>query len=254
MDEYREQPDLAMTCKVIREEVLEIFYAENMFGVDVSPGAIDLRVPVVVSPKGKSKGAKKGVHAEEIKRGRSMFARWSSVLEEEGWFAKIRKWCFKFEPYQPDAFIKLVTDGIGQEHQNLLVSLTMKKQADGAWGADVEVHRDALCVTPGSERYGQCLVIASPEWLNDRVIGMLDAAKGDDISGKMIAALGEDVREGGERLAEFKCIDCGLFADVGDAVIENQAFPLMGDREPGVVRLRSISSGLLPEGDEADED
>jgi hypothetical protein len=170
----QEQPDLAMTCRSIRNEVLELYYKESWFMMEVKHLV-----------RGKNK-ATKGMIAP------SFGEKWLKAMRNAGHLALVRNWIFEFYTCG-----KLV-----------FVAVKLVEEEDGTWSADVQVHACAACVIPGSRHYNTCMVKTSPEWLNEAVINMLDRAKGGDINGEMICGLAREIDSGADELSEEVCSWC----------------------------------------------
>ncbi|KAK3707257.1 hypothetical protein LTR37_012258 [Vermiconidia calcicola] len=196
----KEQPDLAMVCREIREEVLPIYYAENIFAVDVSPTSLSVAQQDVATFFGGTKKTKAAAKTAQdhpkadIKA--SKIATWAAVLEERGWFSMIRHWCFT---YAPDSSIRK-----DSEDNSLVVSVNFFTREDRSWHTHgPEVHRDAFCVLG----FRKCKIQLSPDWVNEAVYQMLDATKGKPIGGEMLVGLVEKVRERVDELVDLRCED-----------------------------------------------
>lgn len=126
----KEQPDLCMTAKAVREEVLPVFYGENIFGIDITPlpaseavetkksqfeGHSDSKTePSAVSASEKAKGdaamldrSVSPLFGPEIRQRQPVPAasvitpdpiakikRWATVIESGGHLGKIQHWLF----------------------------------------------------------------------------------------------------------------------------------------------------------------
>jgi hypothetical protein len=172
--EDQEQPDLAMTCRSIRNEVLGIYYKESWFKVEVKH---------LLRANGK---------AAKAMRAPTLCEKWLKAMRKAGHLSLVRNWIFEY--YHCGKFV--------------YVTMKLVKAEDGTWGADVQVHACAACVIPGSKHYNSCMVKTSPEWLNEAVIEMLDQAKGGDISGGMICELAREIDDGVDELAGAVCSWC----------------------------------------------
>lgn len=181
-----EQPDLAQTCRQVRSEVLPIFYAKNTFAVDLT-----YSYPIAKAAAKRASGGSKvslyGIQALET---------WASALESGGWFSKIRHWVFDYAPTQSWS---------EEDDGSLMLSVRFTKCQDRFWSASVEVHREASCVMPAVEGHGSCNVQLTPEWVNEKVISICDAAKGEGISPDMIGELAKEVKTKAHMLAEHRC-------------------------------------------------
>lgn len=188
----REQPDLAMVSRQVRAEVLPVFYGKNVFAIDLSPTG---PIAKLGRPRCDKSGPVTGLAA--IKD-------WSSELEKGEWFGKIRYWVFDYAP--PGAWVTGQHQDIDVEDGSLMVSVNFsKKQRAMAWDAVVEVHREAACVMSGFDQHDSCKVKRVPEWLNEAVIRVLDAAKSGSISGGMIVGLTQTIRAKVHELGKYRC-------------------------------------------------
>ncbi|KAF2485994.1 hypothetical protein BDY17DRAFT_69254 [Neohortaea acidophila] len=199
-----EQPDLAMVGREVREDVLGVYYGENIFAVNLSP----IRVLDMRGPRAKVfKGAKlSAMGALRI---------WSSLMEQKGWFGMIRKWVFSYAP--PSTRCGFGIRGGGQVEQNFVVFVNFKpeqrKDESKTWSAVVEVHRRANCVIPAAVNCGQCIVRAAPEWLNKAVFEAMDGADAGGIKAKSVVTLAETIRSRAAELKDEKCV--GSNGDTG---------------------------------------
>jgi hypothetical protein len=197
-----EQPDLAMTCRLVRAEVLPIFYAENIFAINLSPQ----NEPSYQKRDEAAKGKKNVV----LHGGIPVIAEWAKALEaaqkKPGWFSMVRKWAFS---YSPRALRDPVTNRLvlAEYEKGFVVTVNFsKRQQDGLfWDASIEIHRFALCVLPSYEEYGTCKVKTVPAWLNDPVIAITEAAKGGSISEKMITGLAKEITRKAIQLERLRC-------------------------------------------------
>ncbi|KAK3710232.1 hypothetical protein LTR37_010453 [Vermiconidia calcicola] len=197
----KEQPDLAMVCREIREEVLPIYYAENIFAVDVSPTSLSTAQQDVATFFGgtkKTKAAGKTLKVPETNPGTAKIGKWASVLEEKSWFSMIRHWCFTYTPNS-----SICKD---EEDKSLVVTVSFFTRQNGSWDTcGPEVHRDALCVLPSSDGFQKCTIQLSPDWLNEAVYQMLIASEGKPMGGKMLAGLVGKVKEQVDKLVDMRC-------------------------------------------------
>lgn len=181
----KEQPDLAMVSRFIRADVLPIYYAENIFALDVSPTSMSLRKPG------------QWVNARERAEKPSIIETWAAVLETKGWFGMIHKWCLSYEGGS-NLFSK-------KEDRIVLVSLALRQRDTGFWSAEMELHREASCLLPGHADFGKCVVENTPNWLNVAVIDLLDAARGGTVDGGMIMKLARAIQGDQARLEDNRC-------------------------------------------------
>ncbi|KAI7546747.1 hypothetical protein KC331_g5431, partial [Hortaea werneckii] len=82
----REQPDLAMVSRQLRDEVLPIFYAENVFAIDLVP----------MQPA--KAGAGDRTTATKPLVGLLAIEGWAKVMQKGDWLKFIRHWVFDYAP------------------------------------------------------------------------------------------------------------------------------------------------------------
>ncbi|KAI7501393.1 hypothetical protein KC367_g2918 [Hortaea werneckii] len=200
----REQPDLAMVSKQLRDEVLPIFYADNVFAIDLVP------IQSTRACAGKettAKGPLVGLLAVE---------KWAKVMLKGDWLKFIRHWVFDYAPppgqgpliQQKADSIGLQIAGKNHDDGSLMLSLRIAPPtADGGlYSGDLEVHQDACCLMPGFQEFKQCTVQVTPSWLNKLVIDFLDKAKLEcGVSAKMIAELSKVLEARVHALADCRC-------------------------------------------------
>ncbi|KAK4543427.1 hypothetical protein LTR36_005570 [Oleoguttula mirabilis] len=187
----KEQPDLAMVSKQLRAEVLPVFYGKNTFAIDL-PSA------------GPAKMGRPKCDRSVPLTGLAAIEKWSSALETGGCFGMIRRWVFDYAP--AGSWVTGQRTDNGAEYSSLMVSVTFTKKHDSrCWDAAVEIHRDAACVMQAFREHGLCVVKRVPEWLNEAVIEVLDAAKRGSISGGMILGLAKAMKAKVQKLGEFRC-------------------------------------------------
>ncbi|KAK1055450.1 hypothetical protein LTR12_014729 [Friedmanniomyces endolithicus] len=176
----REQPDLAMVSREVREEVLPIFYAKNTFTLDVTESC-GMR-PV---------GYKNGLEIAEV---------WAKAIDSGGpSFSYIRNWIFDYPGplYTPSDESK--------SDRSFMLSVRFKKDSANFWTAKVEVHRDASCIMPGFEEHGSCNIVLTPGWVNELVIAACDSAKGGSMTAEMFNRLARSLKLHMGRLVESRC-------------------------------------------------
>jgi hypothetical protein len=176
----QEQPDLTMTCRQVRHEALSIFYAENIFAIDIT----------------------------KYKRIVPFIQKWACALQgtngEPGWFSMIRKWSFN---YTPEVKTEIVNGEKKKFFDDAYVAVTFRRRQLGGvlWDADIEIHREAFCMFPMYDEFGRCIVHTLPECLNEPVIAVTEAAKGRYIDQKMITQLATKISRETDRLTELRC-------------------------------------------------
>ena len=196
-----EQPDLAMTCSRIQAEVLPIFYAENIFAINLSPE----NEPSYQKRDEVAKGKKKVV----VSGGIPVIAEWAKALEaaqkKPSWFSMIRRWAFSYSPrVEKDPSTKRLTSA--EEEKGFVLTVNFSQPQSGFfWDASVEIHRFALCVLPSYKEYGACKVHTVPAWLNGPVIAITEIAKGGSISEERITGLAKEIHRKADRLKELRC-------------------------------------------------
>ncbi|KAK0868677.1 hypothetical protein LTR91_013897 [Friedmanniomyces endolithicus] len=160
----REQPDLAMVSREVREEVLPIFYAKNTFAIDVTE-TCGMR-PV---------GYRSGLEIAEV---------WAKAIDSgSSSFSYIRNWIFDFPGPLYTRSDECKSD------RSLMLSVRFKKDSTNLWTAKVEVHCDASCIMPGFEEHGSCNIMLTPEWVNELVIAACDSAKGGSMTAEVFKGL-----------------------------------------------------------------
>lgn len=167
----REQPDLAMVSRQVRNEVLKLFYEENTFAIDVSKDAKSLK-EVTVHERTQPKNPwilERRMDASAAKP-MSAMAEWARVMRLGGWLGSVRRWAFRYNmsPSHKEGTGYIV-------FVNLIKSEVRSRSA--LWTAEVTIHRNAACVLPGCKEAGKCAVKNTPRWLNKPVIDLLDTAR-----------------------------------------------------------------------------
>jgi hypothetical protein len=184
-----EQPDLAMTSRQVRSEVLPLYYGESTFAIEI---------PVSTDLESGKKNAKVA--------GRVSLApveKWMAALADREHVQTIRKWALSWAP--PAAEIRSGTDGA--EDREVIVSICYPKPAASASGQAVrpvvEIHRQAFCLLGSHELYGSCVGRCYPQWLNDAVAAAVLAEVED--RGKQIVLVAKDVERRGVELVGSRC-------------------------------------------------
>lgn len=178
-----EQPDLAMTNRQIREEVLEIYYGENTFAVEIP------------NKTGKGKKSKVTSTLKPVEK-------WVSALQVAGHLQRVSRWAFVWAPV-PAARVGATTPNDELCGQDAIVSLQYPAPGVGQIGIpQIEIHRQASCMLPSHEQYTPCLQKDVPVWLSDAVAGSVLA---EDDRGRQVLAIAKVLREKGEDLVEARC-------------------------------------------------
>lgn len=225
----KEQPDLAMSGRETRDEVLPVYYGVNVFGVDITP------LPVEPEPKQQEMKAASEISEKDGKNGATFpndepastipkpentqkpadkpatkpipdaiaeIKPWAKALEKEGHLSEIQHWVFSSTP-------EIVVAGrIPQidEQKSFVVYLNIwRDSADASWRANVELHREACCILPGQDEYQKCVIENSPNWLNGMVDCVLRAAGKRGIIAEMVDGVAKVLRQRAEDLAPVKC-------------------------------------------------
>ncbi|KAI7283484.1 hypothetical protein KC345_g2909 [Hortaea werneckii] len=200
----REQPDLAMVSKQLRTEVLPIYYAENVFAIDLVPTQ---PTKAYSGNKGTAMGPLTGLLAVE---------KWAKVMQKGAWLKFVRHWVFDYAPppgqgsliQQRADSIGLRTAGKTNDDGSLMVFLRIAPPTGdgGLYSGNLQVHQDACCVMPGFQEFKQCAVQVTPPWLNKLVIDLLDKAKIEGgVSAKMIVELSKILEARVHALADCRC-------------------------------------------------
>ena len=239
----REQPDLAMTCRKARAEVLPVFYAGNTFAIDLVPAY--LRPPGLLNT-GIGEGS---VRTKNPLLGLLAIEKWATALQPEpepkqkqgdprdstnclvgDWFRYIRRWVFDYAPpastslFIPDNGSACAADMFHAEDDDddsFMVSLHIapetKKSSKSSkaskssskvhWSLKhLEVHRDARCLMPAFEEYGKCGVARTPNWLNEAVIDLLDQAGSRGyVDYRAVAGLAKVIERKAADLIAYRC-------------------------------------------------
>ncbi|KAI6972606.1 hypothetical protein KC329_g12596 [Hortaea werneckii] len=200
----REQPDLAMVSKQLRTEVLPIYYAENVFAIDLVPIQ---PTKAGAGNKGTAIGPLTGLLAVE---------KWAMVMQKGDWLKFIQHWVFDYAPppgqgsliQQKAESIGLQTAGKTLDDGSLMVSLRIAPPTGdgGLYSGNLQVHQDACCLMPGFQEFKQCTVQVTPSWLNKLVIDLLDKAKIEGgVSAKMRVELSKVLEARVHALADCRC-------------------------------------------------
>lgn len=235
----REQPDLCMTGREVRAEVLPIYYGSNIFGIDITPlpkpeteksviAASDDKVvgdDGAILNDGSILGAASTLNTSKASRQALTFTvpdpvadikPWPKALESGDQLSKIQHWLFSSTPeiiIPPRRFPTL------DEANSLVVYLRVWREkfatsesppniedVENIWKANVEVHREATCVLPHQAQYQRCMVQMTPEWVNGTVdLVLRQAERKGKITAEMVIGLAEVLREKATELRGSKC-------------------------------------------------
>jgi len=193
----QEQPDLAMTSRQIRNELLPLYYGENVFAIEI-PTSVG---PVV----SKKKASMKYPEMTSLPLAR----KWMAALSDREYFKTIRKWAFSLAPPARDPQVG------GQDlggNREAIISICYPKpgSANGqATRPEIEIHRQAFCLLKSHELFHPCISMGHPAWLDDAVAAAVLAEERD--RGKQILMIAKDVGKRGDELVDSRCED-----DVGE--------------------------------------
>lgn len=193
----KEQPDLAMVSRQVRNEVLPIYYGKNIFAVDISqPGIVDLR---------RLGGKSRAVQAIET------FDKWAAMLEKEEswyrerwlskcWFKDIRNFAFSYS----ETSLTPYTGPVGHA-KNFIISIKFKKLDGRGWTACIEIHREAGCIVSASDEYGTCTVKNTPQMLNKVVIEVVDNASKTGLTRNLVMGMVKAIKVMAPELVYARC-------------------------------------------------
>jgi hypothetical protein len=182
-----EQPDLAMTSRQIRNEVLPLYYGENIFAIELPTSA------------GAGMGKRKAKDPERMSLAR--VEKWMAALAGRGYLGTIRKWAFSWAPP-----LKPGLDNTGT--REVIISICYHKPGSASGQATqpaIEVHRQAFCLLESHELYQPCVCMCYPEWLNDAVAAAVLAERQN--RGKHILMVAKVVEKRGVELIGSRCED-----------------------------------------------
>ena len=187
----QEQPDLAMTSRQIRNEVLPLYYGENTFAIEI-PTSVAVGI-----------GKKKSKDAE--KTSLLLVRKWMAALEDREYFGVIRKWALSWAPPLRDLQVG------GPDHagnREVIVSICYPKPGSAnehATRPEIELHRQAFCLLKSHELFHPCICMCYPSWLDDAVAAAV-LAEGQGL-GKQILMIAKDVEKRGAELVGSRCED-----------------------------------------------
>ena len=180
-----EQPDLAMTSRQIRGEVLPVYYGENTFAVEIP-----------VETMGNLKSGR--VSLEPVRK-------WTAALEGGGNMGTIKKWALSLVLPAHDV------TGAGapklKSNQELVISLQYPKSGTKKHAQpDVEIHRQGSCLLPSHEEYRQCMKMTCyPRWVDDALAAA--ALAEEDNRGKQVVLFAVSIEKKGRELLGSRCVD-----------------------------------------------
>lgn len=186
----QEQPDLAMTSRQVRSEVLPLFYGENTFAIEIPASA------------GVESGTKKARVAERVSL--EPVKKWMSSMADKDYVQTIGNWAFSWAPPLTD-----VGAGAGESgDREVIVSIRypMPASADRRdVQPEVEIHQQAFCLLESHKLFNPCLRRCYPRWLDDTVAAAVLAGGSD--RGQQMMLIANDVEKRGGELVGSRCGD-----------------------------------------------
>jgi hypothetical protein len=177
-----EQPDLAMTSRQIRGEVLPLYYGENTFAVEI---------PV------ETMGRTGRLSLEPVRK-------WAAALEGGGHLGTIRKWALSL--VLPASSVAGVGTSKLKSDRELVISLQYPKSGTNKHvQPDIEIHRKGSCLLPSHEEHRQCARMCYPRWVDDALAAALLAEKED--RGKQVVLFAVSIGRKGHELIGSQCVD-----------------------------------------------
>ena len=212
-DTGKEQPDLAMTSRQVRNEVLPIYYGKNVFAVEVT-GPLQI---TTVAKRWMGKGV-------QIRKGIPALEKWAAQLETgQKWFSSIRQWAFCCMKTSPCVGVtnSNVID-LGPYKEDLVIaSVNFRKPKDCGWTASVEIHGQAPCILSGHNEYATCEINLTPKWLNTVVREVTDACDSEGPSKGLVVGIARSVRLHGSELFDSRCKQ--VAKKLGEGWVEDEA-------------------------------
>jgi hypothetical protein len=185
----QEQPDLAMTSRQIRNEVLPLYYGENT-------SAIEIPVPVEAST-----GKKKAKDSERTSL--LLVRKWMAALDDRQYVETIKNWALSWAPpINRDLRVGLPGHA---ENREVIVSICFPKPGsvnEQATRPEIVIHRQAFCLLKSHELFQPCISMCYPAWLDNAVAAAV-LAEGQD-RGKQILMIAKDVEKRGGELTGGK--------------------------------------------------
>ena len=178
-----EQPDLAMTSRQVRGEVLPLYYGENTFAVEVS---------VEMERK---------VGSGRVSLG--LVQKWMAALEKDGHVATIAKWALSLAIPAGDA----ADPGMPKQKNDreVLISIQYPTAEPEKHGQpEVEIHRQGFCLLPSHEEYRRCVRMCYPRWVDDALAAAFLAERHD--RGKQVILFAACIERKGHELVESRCV------------------------------------------------
>ena len=177
-----EQPDLAMTSRQIRGEVLPLYYGENTFAVEI---------PV------ETMGRTGRLSLEPVKK-------WTAALEDGGHLGTIRNWALSL--VLPASSVAGVGTSKLKSDRELVISLQYPKSGTNKHvQPDIEIHRKGSCLLPSHEEHRQCARMCYPRWVDDALAAAVLAEKED--RGKQVVLFAASIGRKGHELVGSQCVE-----------------------------------------------
>lgn len=180
-----EQPDLAMTSRQVRAEVLPLFYSENVFGIEVPAGTAQSK-------------AKKSIATVSMRP----VEQWLAMVQKAGHLRLIRKWAFVWTPLSQKGNVKIGAGSVLADQDVILHLEYAKPGARNGVSYETQLHRQAFCLLPGYEERGKCSLRAQPDWLCDAVASSI---LHDQDRVKQILSITTELEIGGVMLLGSTC-------------------------------------------------
>ncbi|GAB7324564.1 hypothetical protein MBLNU13_g08463t1 [Cladosporium sp. NU13] len=187
----QEQPDLAMTSRQIRKEVLPLYYGENTFAIEI-PASVEFGM-----------GKKKSKDPETTSL--LLVRKCMAALEDSEYFGMISKWALSWAPPTRDLRVG-VPGHAGNREVIVSICYPQAKSAnEKAARPKIEIHRQAFCLLKSHELFQPCICMCYPAWLDDAVSAAV-LAEGQN-RGKQILMIAKDVEKRGGELVGSRCED-----------------------------------------------
>jgi len=180
-----EQPDLAMTSRQIRSEVLPLYYGENTFAVEIP----------VETARNLASGR---VSLEPVRK-------WTAALAAGGHLGMIKRWALSLVLPAHDV-LNVGTPKLNNNRE-LVISLRYPKSGTKKHvQPDVEIHRQGACLLPSHEEHRRCArMMCYPRWVDDALAAALLAEKDD--RGKQVTLFFASIEKKGRELLGCRCVD-----------------------------------------------
>lgn len=187
----QEQPDLAMTSRQIRGEVLPLYYGENVFAIEI--------------PVSTEAGMVKKKVKDPERKSLLLVKKWAAAMSDREHLRTIRKWALSWAP-PPVRDLQGGIHGHAGDRE-VIVSICYPKPGEGeqATRPEIAIHRQAFCLLKSHELFHPCISMCYPSWLDDAVAAAV-LAEGQD-RGKQILMTAKDVEKRGSELVGSRCED-----------------------------------------------